>query len=180
MPKFTSRIRCDARLEAIEKSTILRLPDKASENLPSRGQVAVEGTIDGCAFQTVLEPDGLGGHWMRVDGKLQRAARISAGDMVRLDMKPNEDWPEPSLPQDMKTALTAAPQQIQNLWSSITPMARWEWVRWVNATRNPDTRKRRIDVSISKMRSGKRRPCCFNLAACTDPDLSRNGRLLVS
>jgi hypothetical protein len=33
-------------------------------------------------------------------------------------------------------------------------------------------------VSISKMKSGKRRPCCFNLAACTDPDLSKNGRLL--
>jgi hypothetical protein len=31
---------------------------------------------------------------------------------------------------------------------------------------------------ISKMKSGKRRPCCFNLSACTDPDLSKNGRLL--
>ena len=25
---------------------------------------------------------------------------------------------------------------------------------------------------------GARRPCCFNLSACTDPDLSKNGRLL--
>jgi hypothetical protein len=57
-------------------------------------------------------------------------------------------------------------------------MARWEWVRWVNATKNPDTRGRRVEVSISKMKSGKRRPCCFNLSACTDPDLSKNGRLL--
>jgi hypothetical protein len=28
------------------------------------------------------------------------------------------------------------------------------------------------------MNSGKRRPCCFNLAACTDPDLSKNGKLI--
>jgi hypothetical protein len=28
------------------------------------------------------------------------------------------------------------------------------------------------------MQSGKRRPCCFNLAACTDPDLSKNGKLI--
>jgi hypothetical protein len=28
------------------------------------------------------------------------------------------------------------------------------------------------------MKSGKRRPCYFNLAACTDPYLSRNGRLI--
>jgi len=75
-------------------------------------------------------------------------------------------------------SLAAAPQKIQDLWNEITPMARWEWVRWVNATKNPDTRGRRVDVSISKMKSGKRRPCCFNLSACTDPDLSKNGRLL--
>ena len=28
------------------------------------------------------------------------------------------------------------------------------------------------------MQSGKRRPCCFNLAACTDPNLSKNGKLM--
>ena len=89
-----------------------------------------------------------------------------------------KDWPEPSVPQDLAAALAAAPQKIQDLWNKITPMARWEWVRWVNATENPDTRRRRVDVSISKMKSGKRRPCCFNLSACTDPDLSKNGRLL--
>ena len=61
---------------------------------------------------------------------------------------------------------------------SITPMARWEWVRWVNATKNPDTRKRRVEVSISKMSHGKRRPCCFDLASCTDPELSKNGKLV--
>jgi hypothetical protein len=40
-------------------------------------------------------------------------------------------------------------------------MARSEWVRWVQATRNPQTRQRRVEVSISKMDGGKRRPCCF-------------------
>jgi hypothetical protein len=79
---------------------------------------------------------------------------------------------------DLAAALAGAPQKIQNLWNEITPMARWEWVRWVNATKNPDTRTRRVEVSISKMQGGKRRPCCFNLSACTDPDLSKNGRLL--
>jgi len=64
------------------------------------------------------------------------------------------------VPQDLATALAAAPQKIQDLWNETTPMARWEWVRWVNATKNPETRRRRVDVSISKMKSGKRRPCC--------------------
>ncbi len=172
------RIRFDATLHTINKWTIVRLPEKASAKLPSRGQVAVQGTINGHEFKTVLEPDGSGGHWMRVDGKLQRAAAVSAGETVRLEIESIKDWPEPNLPEDFQTALAAAPLKIQDLWKDITPMARWEWVRWVNETRNPDTRKRRVEVSISKMTSGKRRPCCFDLSSCTDPYLSQNGRLL--
>ena len=171
-------IRFDAALSTIDTSAVLRLPETASKALPSRGQVAVHGTINGVEFQTMLEPDGGSGHWMRVDDTLQRAAGIGAGDTAALEIEVTTDWPEPSVPQDLATALAAAPEQIQDLWNEITPMARWEWVRWVNATKNPDTRRRRVEVSISKMNSGKRRPCCFNLSACTDPDLSKNGRLL--
>jgi bacteriocin resistance YdeI/OmpD-like protein/uncharacterized protein DUF1905 len=170
-------IRFDAALYTIDKWTVLRLPEKASARLPSRGQVAVQGTINGHGFRTVLEPDGVFGHWMRIDGELQETAALSAGGAATLELELLEDWPEPNVPQDLETALAAAPQEIQDLWNDITPMARWEWVRWVNATRSPETRKRRVDVSISKMNSGKRRPCCFNLASCTDPNLSKSGRL---
>ena len=170
-------IRFSATLSAIDTSTVLRLPETASKKLPSRGQVAVHGMINGAEFQTVLEPDGNSGHWMNVDDALQHAAGIGAGDTATLDIEVTKDWPEPDVPPDLAAALAAAPQKIQDLWNGITPMARWEWVRWVSATRNPDTRSRRVDVSISKMNSGKRRPCCFNLSSCTDPDLSKNGRL---
>src|SRR5215470_14845601 len=122
-------IRFDAMVSTIDTSTIVRLPEATSNNLPSRGQVAVDGTINGVEFQTVLEPDGNSGHWMRVDDTLQHAAGISAGDAARLDIEVTKDWPEPSVPQDLATALAAAPQKIQDLWNEITPMARSEWVR---------------------------------------------------
>jgi hypothetical protein len=170
-------IHFDATLYTIDEWTLLRLPEDASEKLPSRGQVAVGGTINGHGFQTVLEPDGSSGHWMKIDGNLQQSAAIRAGDTATIDIEPLKEWPEPEVPRDLEAALAAAPEEIQAMWKEITPMARWEWVRWVNATKNPDTRKRRVEVTISKMSNGKRRPCCFNLAACTDPDLSKNGRL---
>ena len=81
-------IRFDATLHTIDKWTILRLPEKASGKLPSRGQVAVQGTINGHGFQTVLEPDGYFGHWMRIDRKLQQTAAVSVGDTVTLDDSP--------------------------------------------------------------------------------------------
>ena len=88
--------------------------------------MAVHGTINGVEFQTVLEPDGNFGHWMRVDDKLRRAAGISAGEAATLDIEVTKDWPEPGVPEDLATALAASPQKIQDLWNEITPMARWE------------------------------------------------------
>lgn len=174
----TAALRFDAEVISILGSLIVRLPEQSSKRLPSRGQVAVRGRIDGDAFQTVVEPDGEFGHWIRLDEERRQAPSPVAGDMVAVEIEPLPDWPEPDLPPDLHTALAAAPQKVQNVWSEITPMARWEWVRWVNATRNPDTRRRRVQATVSKLDGGKRRPCCFNLAACTDPDLSRNGRLI--
>jgi hypothetical protein len=171
-------IRFDAQVREVGGCTVLRLPDYASAELPSRGQVAVDGVVNRQEFRTVLEPDGRRGHWLKVDEQLRRALAVREGESVSVEVAPCKDWPEPRLPKDVQAALAGAPD-ISALWEDITPMARWEWVRWIDATTNPETRARRIEVAISKLRSGKRRPCCFDLTACTDPDLAKNGRLVV-
>lgn len=168
----TTTIDFDAVLERIDASTIVRLPAEASRRLPSRGQVAVRASMNGDAFRTVVEPDGVRGHWLRIDDDQRQT-----GDHVAVALEVMRDWPEPDVPADLAAALSAAPPEIRDVWIDITPMARWEWVRWVNATANPATRQRRVEVSISKLANGKRRPCCFDLSACTDPALARNGKL---
>ena len=119
-------IRFDATVYKVDRSTVLRLPEKASKRLPSRSQVAVHGTLNGHEFRTVLEPDGAAGHWMKVDKRLQNAAGLKPGDTARLDLEPAAEWPEPRVPEDLEAALASAPQKIQLLWREITPMARWE------------------------------------------------------
>lgn len=166
----------DAPLEQVNDRTILRLPAVASAALPSRGQVAVTGTLGGHDFGTVVEPDGKRGHWIRVDEPLATVLG-EPGTVVSTTIAPAEQWPEPELPDDFRSALDDAPDTAQ-LWAAITPMARWEWVRWVQATKSPSTRARRVDVGISKLRDGKRRPCCFDLSSCTDPDVAKSGVLI--
>ena len=68
-------IRFDGTLSRIHTLNVLRLPETTSRELPSRGQVAIQGTIDGVEFQTVLEPDGDSGHWTRIDDGLLEAGR---------------------------------------------------------------------------------------------------------
>lgn len=157
---------------------IVQLPDDASAQLPSRGQVAVDAVIGGRSAGTVLEPDGRKGHWISVDDDLCEAFGLEDGTPVAVELEIRSTWPEPQLPDDLAEALAGAPD-LADVWQDITPMARWEWVRWVGATRNLATRQRRVEVTLSKLRDGKRRPCCFDLASCTDPELSRSGKLVV-
>ncbi len=163
-----SAITFTSKVITINSHTLVRIPQEISQEFPSRGMVLVKATIQDTTLPLVLEPDGQGSHWFMLDAK--------AGATLPITMEPSKDWPEPQVPDDIQQALKAD-QKAQQVWVKITPMARWDWIRWIRATKNPDTRKHRIEVACSKLRSGMRRPCCFNRSACTDPSVSNNGTL---
>ncbi|SMX90677.1 protein of unknown function (DUF1905) [Brevibacterium antiquum] len=170
-------IEFSTQLAVINDRSILRLTSDASAKLPSRGQVAAHGQVGGVDFTTVIEPDGMRGHWINVTDELSAQLGVDHADTVEVSLTPTKDWPETSIPDDFGAALDGAPE-LTEVWAGLTPMARWEWVRWIRATKNADTRARRVEVAISKLESGKRRPCCFDLSSCTDPELAKSGKLL--
>lgn len=170
-------IHFETKLYKIKSWTILELPKDASAELPSRGQTMVKGTINGYDFQTALEPDGKGSHWLKIDSDMQRAIGASEGDMVKVAIESTKEWPEPEIPKDLQGALKEDPE-ANNLWLKVTPAARWDWIRWIGATASSETRQRRIEVAFSKLKHGERRPCCFNRIVCCVPEVSKNGALL--
>jgi hypothetical protein len=129
----------------------------------------VKGTINDVPFQAVLEPDGQGSHWFKVNETVLDAAGADAGDAVVAAIEPTKDWPEPKVPADLSKALSADPEAHAH-WTDITPMARWDWIRWIGAAKQVATRKRRVDSICSRLKAGKRRPCCFDRNQCTLTD----------
>lgn len=139
----------------------------------------VQGIIDSHPFQTVLEPDGKGSHFFVLDNEMQKILKKKSGDTVMLEIQPTKDWIEPEIPNDLAKALESNPL-AKKTWLDITPMARWDWIRWIRSTKNPETRKLRIKKTFSKFKDGKRSPCCFNRSACTFLEVSNKGILLDS
>lgn len=64
------------------------------------------------------------------------------------------------LPEDLRAALTADATVLE-LWQDITPLARNEFICWVEDAKQQQTRERRIRRTREELEEGKRRPCCW-------------------
>jgi uncharacterized protein YdeI (YjbR/CyaY-like superfamily) len=64
------------------------------------------------------------------------------------------------LPADLRDALSGDPQALAT-WEDITPLARNEWICWVESAKKLATRQKRIEWGRSNLSEGKRRPCCW-------------------
>jgi len=156
-------IRFSALLVALKagEALYLHLPRAASAELPSRGAVMVEGTIEGFPFRAPLESDGKGKHALKISKALQVAAGANARDTVVVELTRVGEEREVRVPSDLIAVLKAVAAKARALWAEITPMARREWIRWVSSAKQVETRDRRIENACDMLAKGKRRPCCF-------------------
>ena len=65
------------------------------------------------------------------------------------------------VPADLRKTLTADKTALM-LWEDITPLARNEWICWVEDAKKPETRRSRIERVRTELKEGKRRPCCWS------------------
>jgi uncharacterized protein YdeI (YjbR/CyaY-like superfamily) len=64
------------------------------------------------------------------------------------------------LPGDLRDALNHDSKALAT-WDDITPLARNEWICWIDSAKKQETRRKRIDWGRSNLSDGKRRPCCW-------------------
>jgi uncharacterized protein YdeI (YjbR/CyaY-like superfamily) len=64
------------------------------------------------------------------------------------------------LPEDLRNALTVNPMALL-AWNDITPLARNEFICWVEDAKKEMTRQRRIRRTQEELEEGQRRPCCW-------------------
>ena len=64
------------------------------------------------------------------------------------------------LPGDLRQALMANPTAL-DAWNDITPLARNEFICWVEHAKQSMTRERRIRRTQEELEEGQRRPCCW-------------------
>lgn len=84
------------------------------------------------------------------------------------------------LPTDLHKALKNTPASAA-IWESLTPLARNEWICWNISVKQAKTRQDHIQRTITELKEGKRRPCCW--LGCihrTDKQLSPSVRGILA
>jgi uncharacterized protein YdeI (YjbR/CyaY-like superfamily) len=64
------------------------------------------------------------------------------------------------LPGDLREALAGNSAALV-AWTDITPLARNEFICWVEDAKQQQTRARRIRRTQEELEEGQRRPCCW-------------------
>jgi uncharacterized protein YdeI (YjbR/CyaY-like superfamily) len=75
------------------------------------------------------------------------------------------------LPSDLREALVSDKAALAK-WEDITPLARNEWICWVESVKKAETRRHHVERARNELKEGKRRPCCW--PGC--PHRKRTGR----
>ncbi len=87
--------------------------------------------------------------------------------MNKTTVKPSKPRPKQvpggvvhKLPADLRTALVAN-HSVLDIWTSLTPLARNEFICWIDDAKQDKTRERRIHRTQEELEDGQRRPCCW-------------------
>jgi hypothetical protein len=122
---------------------IARLPFDAANLWGKRGQIKVQGEINGFAFGATLFPDGQGGHFLIVNKKLLSGGKTAAGLTAKFRLQP-DTTPRITVspPAEMLHELGQS-KRLLKFFESLTPSRRHEIAKWIAQCKTSDARKRR-------------------------------------
>ncbi|HEY4676134.1 MAG TPA: YdeI/OmpD-associated family protein [Candidatus Angelobacter sp.] len=122
---------------------IARVPFDAAKLWGKRGQIKVQGEINGFAFGATLFPDGRGGHFVIVNKKMlsggKTAAGLTAKFQLQLDTTPRITV---SPPAELLRELGQS-KRLLKFFESLSPSRRHEIAKWIAQCKTSDARKRR-------------------------------------
>src|SRR5277367_4985474 len=90
----------------------------------------------------------------------ERSTKVSLSMPQKTSQKTISNGVVHEVPTDLKKALASEPEAL-SAWEDITPLARNEWICWIESAKKAETRSRRIEWGCSSLRDGNRRPCCW-------------------
>jgi hypothetical protein len=148
MPKFHTTI-----LQSDKTATGIQVPPEVVEALGAGKKPKVKVTIKGYTYRSSIAPMN-GVFMVGVSAEVRQNAGVAGGDEVDVDIELDTEPREVVVPPDFAEALDQD-TEAKRFFESLSYSNKRRYVLNIEGTKNPETRQRRIEKSISNLREGK-------------------------
>ena len=134
-------------------ATGITVPAEIVEALGGGRKPAVSVTINGHTYRSSIA--SMGGEFkIPVSAEIREAAGVKAGDDVAVEVALDTAPREVAVPPDFAAALAAEPA-AQTTFDRISYSEKRWFVLGIEDAKTPETRQRRIDKAIERLREGR-------------------------
>jgi hypothetical protein len=122
---------------------IARIPFDTAKIWGKRGQIKIQGEINGFPFSTTLFPDGQGHHFLIVNKKMLSGGKTAAGLTAKFLLQP-DTTPRivPTAPEALLRELGQS-KRLLKFYESLNPSRRNDIAKWVAEPKGEESRRRR-------------------------------------
>jgi hypothetical protein len=143
------------RPDARGAATFITLPFDVKA-LFGRARCPVRVTINDHTWRTTTQVYGDDYHIV-VNADARSAASVDAGDSVRVQVKKDDTVRTTEVPPELAVRLRTD-AEAKDAFEALAPSHRREYARWVAEAKLPQTRVRRADIALERLKTGVRRP----------------------
>ena len=121
-----------------------------------KARAPVRGTINGHPFRSTVAVYG-GRYYLPVNRTLREAAGVAAGDVVVVELEPDDQPRTVDPPADLADAMAADPE-AGSAFAGLSFTHQREYAEWVAQAKRAETRRRRVEQAVAMLRDGRRHP----------------------
>ena len=132
---------------------LVPVPREVAARLGLKGMPKVQAVIAGHPYRGSLMPMGDGTYCLGVLKSIQEAAGVGQGDSVTIELALDAAPRTVDVPSDLAKAL-ARDKKAAAAWDALSYTNKKEAGRAIEEAKRPETRERRLDGVLRKLRSG--------------------------
>lgn len=122
------------------------VPDEVVASFNKGKRVPVVVTINGYSYRnTIASYEGKSAIGVSMENR--EKAGVKVGDVVEIDLQYDDKPREIEVPDDLRQELNKDPK-AKGIFENLSYSHRKEYVRWIQDTKNPETRARRVTKTL--------------------------------
>jgi len=118
-----------------------------------RARAPVQVTINGYRYRTTVAVYG-SRYYLPVNRTVRDGAGVAVGEEVTVELEPDLAPREVEVPEDLATAL-AGDAAARAAFERLSYTHRREHVEWIAQAKRPETRRRRVEQTVARLREGR-------------------------